>query len=152
MSRARRNDLADLYRALQAYGRLFQFRDPNNACLFDLRVNECYGLDFLVTEGPVSVSDLAAALGVHKSNASRIAKALQDAGLIEVVGDPSDGRSAVLRATEAGRAKQADVQTYLEARFKTALTSFPKADVEAAVRVLDALTEDAEDRLADQGP
>ena len=44
-------------------------------------------LEFLARRGEAGVSEVAAAIGVHKSTASRLLGALQNRGLIEVAGD-----------------------------------------------------------------
>lgn len=44
-------------------------------------------LEFLARQGEAGVSEVAAAIGVHKSTASRLLGALQSRGLIEVAGD-----------------------------------------------------------------
>lgn len=44
-------------------------------------------LEFLARRGEAGVSEVAAAIGVHKSTASRLLGALQTRGLIEVAGD-----------------------------------------------------------------
>lgn len=44
-------------------------------------------LEFLARRGEAGVSEVAAAIGVHKSTASRLLGALQSRGLIEVAGD-----------------------------------------------------------------
>src|SRR3954463_13569774 len=44
-------------------------------------------LEFLARQGEAGVSAVAAAIGVHKSTASRLLGALQARGLVEVAGD-----------------------------------------------------------------
>ncbi|MET3807282.1 DNA-binding IclR family transcriptional regulator [Nakamurella sp. UYEF19] len=44
-------------------------------------------LEFLARRGEAGVSEVAAAIGVHKSTASRLLGALQSRGLIEIAGD-----------------------------------------------------------------
>ena len=60
--------------------------------------------------GMLRVSELARAATATKGGLTRVATRLTDAGLAERVEDPSDGRAALVRLTEAGRelARRAD--------------------------------------------
>ena len=142
-----RKQLEQLNERLQAFGRLYAFRDPNNACLFGLRVNECYVLDYLVETGAVSVSNLAGILGIHKSNASRIAAALQDQGLIEQYTNTDDKRAVILKPTARGVRKQAEVKKHLVARLQKTLSGFSRDDLNVAMKVFEGLTIDAKERM-----
>lgn len=55
--------------------------------------------------GPARISDVAAELEVSLSVASRRIQVLQDAGLVERVGDPDDGRCSLIAISTAGVAK-----------------------------------------------
>lgn len=147
MVKPARRELEQFYGHLQAYGRLFTFRDPNNACLFDLRVNECYVLDFLVENGAISVSKLADTLGVHKSNASRIATSLQEQGLIEQIADADDKRAVILQPTAQGRVRHAEIKKHFVSRLQSILSEFSRDDVQIAMKVVAELAADAEQRI-----
>jgi DNA-binding MarR family transcriptional regulator len=149
MTQTRKNAVQSLFSSLQRYERLYQFRDPNNACLFDLRINECYALDFIITDGPVSVVALAKALGIHKSNASRIARALQTKGFAEETTAPKDKRSVLWRATPEGTALFGTITDYLTGRFETILKDFSPDDIARFAKAMALLTDDAESRLGD---
>lgn len=60
-------------------------------------------LSVVVFGGPIRLSALAAAEGVQPPTMSRLAGALEDDGLIARSADPEDGRSMLLKATDAGR-------------------------------------------------
>lgn len=71
------------------------------------------GLLRLASSGtPIRPTDAAEALDVARSTVTRYASVLESEGLVSVVGDPADGRSCLIAATERGR-------TELE-RFETA--------------------------------
>jgi DNA-binding MarR family transcriptional regulator len=53
---------------------------------------------------PLRLSDLAAAVGIDLSTASRQVTRLAELGLVERTGDDADRRAAALRLTRAGRA------------------------------------------------
>ena len=142
-----RDQWEKLYAHLQDYGRVYTFRDPNGASYHDLRVNECYVLDYLVEYGDRSVSDLAANLGIHKSSASRITSSLQDKGLLEAVSDPDDKRSFVLSPTKSGVARRADVRKQFVGMLGSILSEFDKSEINTAMRVVAALSRAAEERI-----
>lgn len=61
-------------------------------------------LALLERHGPARVSELAEAARVDTSVVSRIAKTLEQAGLVERSSDPDDGRAHRLELSDAGRA------------------------------------------------
>ena len=94
-------------------------------------------LNQLDLSGPRSVGELAAALGVTHVSVSQVRQALVAEGLVAEDRDPRDGRSRVLRLTEAGQA--------LVRRLAPAWTALAAAAVELNAEAQDALT--ALDRL-----
>ena len=139
----------EFYKRLQSYGRIYTFRDPNNACLFELRVNECYVLDYIVEYGPISVTDLAEKLGVHKSNASRIANALESMDLLKITAQKNDKRAVLLSATASGTDRQAEVKKHFVGKLSKVLKNFSAADIDVAMKVIATLSEEAEGRIVD---
>jgi len=137
----------DLYKQLQAYARLYTFRDPNVACLFGLRVNECYVLDYIANHGPMTVSEIANVLGIHKSNASRIIMSLQAGNLVAFKNNDQDARQKLVHVSDAGVEKHEEVQSYFVARLEKALRQFTSKDVKTATQFLAALTDDAASRI-----
>ncbi len=53
--------------------------------------------------GPIRLSDLAAEEGVNPTMLSRVVADFCDAGLVERVADPGDGRAALVTVTAEGR-------------------------------------------------
>lgn len=111
------DDARDLYAALTEVLRVAQFRDRDRACCYDVSVTQCYGLKTVVDVGPLTVNDLAGALYLDKSTASRLAAGLEDKGYIQRSRDPDDGRIVVLEATDAGRALSARIEADLAAEY-----------------------------------
>lgn len=144
-----------LYNQLQSFARLYTFRDPNVSCLFGLRVNECYVLDYVANYGALTVSRLADVLGIHKSNTSRIVAALESAGLVSLSRTADDGRTKTVELSPAGAAKHDEIQSYFVDRLRHVLEGFSPAEIESAKAVIAALTGDAENRIlevAEQQP
>ena len=61
-------------------------------------------LDSLVTNGPLRISELAEREAVSQPGMTSLVNRLEAAGQAERVPDPTDGRAALVRITEAGRA------------------------------------------------
>ncbi|MDG4864635.1 MarR family transcriptional regulator, partial [Streptomyces sp. T-3] len=65
-----------------------------------------YGLLVRLEEaGPQRATELAGYIGVGKATMSRQLRALEELGLVARTPDPMDGRAALLRLTEEGRAR-----------------------------------------------
>ena len=50
---------AELYAALSDLIRVYQFRDRDRICCHDLSVSQCYALEAVAKQGPMTVNDLA---------------------------------------------------------------------------------------------
>lgn len=77
------------------------------------RVYADYGVEFeqrwvgvveqLALSGPLTVAQLASALGVRHSSVSQTRASLERAGIIEMLDDPDDGRSRKVRLSPRGQ-------------------------------------------------
>ena len=85
-------DVHLFYDALSDLIRVYQFRDRDRICCYDVSVSQCYGLEALVRRGPMTLNDLAAHLYLDKSTASRVVDALERKGY--VARSPHSSRSA----------------------------------------------------------
>lgn len=95
--------------------------------------------------GPLALSELADLERVARPTITRIAKALEAEGLVARAPDPTDGRVALLRATDEGRALLRENRRRRDAWLAVRIGSLPPGDrarLAAAVDVLDALVED----------
>ena len=78
-------------------------------------VRPSYGFVLLAARSPVQVVDLAVLLGVTKQAASKLVEGMQQAGLVERAGHPTDGRAKRIVLTTRGRELLADVEAiYVE--------------------------------------
>ncbi|WP_025158730.1 MarR family winged helix-turn-helix transcriptional regulator [Leifsonia aquatica] len=102
-------------------------------------------LVLIATNGPRTPGDIATALGVHPSNATRTGDKLVRAGYAERTGDPRDRRSVRLVLTPTG----ADLVTRVISRRRAALAdvleSLPETERVAAAAAFAAFARAAEE-------
>ena len=75
-------DARAFYDALSDLVRVYQFRDRDRICCYDISVSQCYALEALVRRGGMTLNDLAAQLYLDKSTASRVVDALERKGYV----------------------------------------------------------------------
>ncbi|MGV8180278.1 MarR family winged helix-turn-helix transcriptional regulator [Pseudomonas aeruginosa] len=95
-------DAEDLYEALNQLVRVYQFRDRDRICCYDVSVTQCYAIESLVKKGALRLQALAEELFLDKSTASRVVDALERKGYVVRVEDVEDRRAVQVRATVAG--------------------------------------------------
>ncbi|TCK21632.1 MarR family winged helix-turn-helix transcriptional regulator [Pseudonocardia endophytica] len=83
----------------------------------------------------VNVADVAAELGVHRSNATRVVDRLVRAGLLGRRADPADRRRLVLELTVTGRNLVADVDAHRRDEIAAVLGRIPPAGLDGAEAV-----------------
>lgn len=96
-------DAEALHDAVSALVRIYQFRDRDKICCYDISVTQCYALEALVGQGPQRSQTLSATLRLDKSTTTRVVDALVRKDYVERRPDPDDGRAALLCVTAAGR-------------------------------------------------
>lgn len=101
---ALRCDAEALHVAISNLVRLYQFRDRDKICCHDISVTQCYALEVLVERGAIRSQELAAALMLDKSTATRVVDALVRKGYVERRPAPDDARAVSLEITAPGRA------------------------------------------------
>jgi MarR family transcriptional regulator, 2-MHQ and catechol-resistance regulon repressor len=99
---ALRRDAAELRRALSRLIRVYAFRERDRICCHDVSVTQCYALDALGEEGPLTLNELAAALYLDKSTASRVVDGLERKGYARRLENPASARSILVDITPAG--------------------------------------------------
>ena len=135
-------DAAAFYNALQELLRVAQFRDRERICCYDISITECYGLEVLDRRGPLMLNQLASALRLDKSTASRVAAALEEKGYVRRDEDPADRRALRLRLTPRGEALHRRIRQDIEARHADLLAGFDPAARHAATGLLRRLAAD----------
>lgn len=86
--------------------------------------------------GPSRPSDVADAMKTGRSNVSKIARRLEDAGLIGRSPDPRDDRQVRLRLTEPGQRIGERVVALSVRHFSVALADWPAGDVRELRRLM----------------
>jgi DNA-binding MarR family transcriptional regulator len=107
-------------------------------------VSEATGMSFgraravrRLARRPMSMRELAAALGIDPPNASVVVAGLEAQGLVRRTPHPTDGRAKVVEATDAGRdlARKADA---ILATPPPGLTALAPEDLATLRRILEA--------------
>jgi DNA-binding MarR family transcriptional regulator len=117
-------DTEELYDALEDLLRIYQFRDRDRICCFDISVSQCYALEGIVRRGSMTLNDLAAYLYLDKSTASRVVDALERKGYAARLPHPSDRRASLLEATPAGRELEEKIRESILAEERQLLSDF----------------------------
>jgi DNA-binding MarR family transcriptional regulator len=133
----------DLVAALLTVGRRLRARLPEGridpAMMFVLHRVHCLG--------SLRVSELAGALGLDTSTASRHVRQLEDGGYLARTGDPDDRRAFRVRLTRRGRAALDQAMRARAALVDRAIADWPGEDRAALAGLMTRLA-DSLDRLA----
>lgn len=117
----------------------------------DMSVTSAATLATLHRTGPRRITDLAATEGVTQPAMTTLVRVMEESGLVERRGDPSDRRVTLVCLTEAGA-------SYVRTRHQAGVDAFarlidelPDDEVEALVAALPALAHLAELEDRDRG-
>ena len=94
--------------------------------------------------GPLTPSELAARERVQRPTITRVVYQLEERGLVTRAADPTDGRSALITITPAGRALLAAARTRKDAFLSErldALSAEDRATLERAAALLEGMLE-----------
>lgn len=144
-------DTVQLNRSLTELVRVYQFRDRDRICCYDVSVSQCYALEAVVLEGPLGVNDLAARLYLDKSTTSRVVDALEKKGYVERRESPGDRRAVRLVATPAGRDLHARIQGDILAQERELLAEFSPEVRQAMAKLIGQLARAAAARVDTTG-
>jgi len=89
--------------------------------------------------GPIGIGELAELEGINPTMLSRIVGKLSDAGLIERISHPDDGRAGVVQTTAAGRTLHERVQEQRSKAIAVRLQKMPEGQAAQLVAALPAL-------------
>jgi DNA-binding MarR family transcriptional regulator len=95
-------------------------------------------LVMVASAGPLNLGAVAAGLGVHPSNGTRVVERLVKAGLLDRRDDPADRRTLLLELTDAGRGLVERVMADRRAAIAAILESMPASRRRSLVPTLRA--------------
>lgn len=144
-------DARGLYDALSDLIRVYQFRDRDRICCYDVSVTQCYALEALVRRGALTLNELAAHLFLDKSTASRVVDALERKGYVARRPHPQDGRALQLEPTAAGRTLHARIEGDILEEERHLLADFPPDVRQAMTRLIAGLARAAAGRVDTAG-
>jgi DNA-binding MarR family transcriptional regulator len=111
----------------------------------ELSMSQVSVLSRLEKDGPMSVSELAAAERVRQQSVGATVSTLADLGLVERQPDPADGRRVLVALTPGGRGSVIDKRNASEERFARAIqdrfTEAERAQLLSAIALLERLTD-----------
>jgi DNA-binding MarR family transcriptional regulator len=105
----------------------------------------------MLESGPLRVSDLADACGVDISTMSRLIERLCARGFVERTIHPNDRRSALIQASEGGRAVQRQLRAFREDSLRKLLDNWTAGEREQFAQLLSRFVKDADDLMREQG-
>jgi DNA-binding MarR family transcriptional regulator len=144
-------DALAFHRALTELVRVYQFRDRDRICCYDVSVTQCYALEALVLRGPLTLNDLAAELYLDKSTASRVVDGLEKKGYAVRQANPESRRSVFLAATKGGRDRHARIEADIVAGEAQLLSEFTPHMRETMTRLIERLARAAASRIDTTG-
>jgi DNA-binding MarR family transcriptional regulator len=145
------SDTAGFYDALSDFIRIYQFRDRDRILCHGISVTQCYALEALVKDGPLTLNELAGRLYLDKSTVSRVVAALEKKELIQRKTHAADRRAVHLDATPKGQKLHDRIRRDVEQRDQELLDDFPPSVRRGMIRLLRRLTAAAEGRVRTAG-
>lgn len=140
-------DAAALHAAVSDLVRIYQFRDRDKICCYDISVTQCYALEALAEKGPMRSQALAELLLLDKSTTTRVVDALERKGYVERQPDAVDARALSLRITPSGRSLYETIKRELIAQQAEIVAGFDREACAMATEVIKRLTKAAEARF-----
>lgn len=134
-------DARTLHRALTDLVRVYQFRDRDAICCYDVSPGQSLALERLAVDGPMTMNDLAAALYLEKSSASRLTDGLQRRGYILRKPHAEDGRFLQLELTKRGRALFHKIERDLLAERREVLAGLSTKERQVVIEAVTKLAE-----------
>jgi DNA-binding MarR family transcriptional regulator len=119
-----------LYNAMAA---VYQF-DQQKVHLFGMTYQDSYLLYYLRRHSPVRMSDIAAELSVHISNASRAVDRLARRKLVSRSKDPGDKRNVLVTLEPDGEQLMKSSEDHSYERIRTGMQDFSVAELAAVMK------------------
>jgi DNA-binding MarR family transcriptional regulator len=142
-----RADAEALQAAVSDLVRVYQLRDRNQICCYDISVTQCYALEALAASGPLRLGALAERMHLDKSTTSRVVQALVRKGYAEHAPERDDRRAVAIAATRAGRRLYDRITQELVAQQKLVVQDLEPKVRRGVVEVIRRLARAAEARV-----
>jgi len=140
-------DAKALHAAVSDLVRVYQFRDRDKICCYDVSVTQCYAMEALIRQGPLQMNELATALFLDKSTTSRVIDALERKKYVERIPSAADRRAVALRITKTGKELSAQIHGDLIAQQKSLLRDLDPQLRATVTDVIQRLAKAAEARF-----
>ncbi len=105
----------------------------------DLSPSQVAALATIERHGPLAPSELAERERIRRPTATRVLSRLVEAGLVERIADPTDGRSAIVSVSSDGRALLRRLRRRKTAYLASRIRDLPPEDLSALARATDVL-------------
>ena len=139
-------DSEDLYEALNQLVRVYQFRDRDRICCYDVSVTQCYAIETLVKRGRLRLQALAEEMFLDKSTASRVVDTLERKGYVSRVEDSEDRRAVQVEVTETGHDLYLKIRADLIAEERAMIEQLSPEARQGALSLLKQITRATEIR------
>ncbi len=118
------------------HGALNEARRP---CGTAMPTEHAWALMELESE-PMTVTTLAAKLGIDRTNVSRLCKRLESAGEVEKIEHPDDGRARLVQLTEEGRRVASSLDETSATYFESVCQNLENSSENTMIEALEELT------------
>lgn len=134
-------DAEELSRALEHLARVYQLQDPRQTCSYGINLTECYALEAVARDGPLTINEIASRLSIDKATASRAAQSLAQKRYVRRRVHPDDSRALQVDATVAGERLYERIHAAGRALHRRILEGFPPEVRGAATSLLRRIVE-----------
>jgi DNA-binding MarR family transcriptional regulator len=142
----RNRRVEQFYGALTKLLRAYQFRDRDRQTICGITITQCYALDFVVRDGPLTILEIGRRLVLDKSNASRVVESLESIGAVSRAKDRDNHRIRWISPTASGRQIHSKITIQLIGEYARMLRQFDDRFVTDVTNLLEALADEAAKR------
>jgi len=129
-------DADDFSEALEDLARIYQLQDPRQTCSYGINLTECYSLEAVARDGPLTINEIASRLSLDKATASRAVQSLGEKRYVRRRVHPDDSRALQVDATAAGERLYERIHAAGRALHRRVLERFPPEVRRAATSLL----------------
>ena len=141
----------DVHRAINDLIRVYQFKDRDRVCCYDVSSTQSYALERLRRLGPSTLNELAAAMYIEKSSASRLVDGLVAKSYVTRRKHPEDGRTVLVSLTRSGVRLTERIEQDMIREEEHILVDFSESQRRTIARALRRLADAAASRVDTSG-